>query len=65
VHIGIHNLPDDVAVDILHRMAEYTRARPEAGRDAILEFLHSQPGTLIAVNDPLWDEIRGRVTSYM
>lgn len=55
-HLGIHNLPARRARAIVHQMQECTGNPTARGWKDILAGLHSNPGTLIVLNHPLWDE---------
>ena len=55
-HLGVHNLPGQVARDIMQALAGYTR-QPEASRlSELLIWLDAQPGSLIVLNHPMWDQ---------
>jgi hypothetical protein len=64
LHVGLHNLPHRSAGDLMRELADYTRV-PTGGPEAILEFLASQPGVLVVLNHPLWDEIRVGESRHM
>ena len=56
VHLGVHNLPALRARSILSRLKEFT-AKPSSDLlKELLSGLHSNPGTLIVFNHPMWDE---------
>lgn len=55
-HIGVHNIPPLRARSIVGWMQELTSKPSMAGLRAILAALHANPGTLVVLNHPLWDE---------
>jgi hypothetical protein len=61
-HVGVHNLPADVAGDTFDQLNEYT-LKPESRRlDDLLAMLNQFGGVLLVLNHPLWDIERiGRV----
>ncbi|MDX2150812.1 MAG: hypothetical protein SFV54_08750 [Bryobacteraceae bacterium] len=55
-HVGLHNLPHDLAPALMDRCAALS-ARPDAARvRALLAELDAMPQVLIVLNHPLWDE---------
>jgi len=55
-HLGIHNLPENLAHLIMDDLAAYTR-NPSAPRLLeLLAALHEMPEVLIVFNHPLWDQ---------
>ena len=55
-HLGIHNLPAAGARETMSALAAYT-ARPSKERLAeILAGLDDEPGVLIVLNHPMWDQ---------
>ena len=55
-HLGIHNLSPITASETMQALASYTR-QPDAGVLAeTLTWLDAQPGILIVLNHPLWDQ---------
>jgi hypothetical protein len=56
-HLGIHNMPPEIAVDLARTMAEYTGNSERSSPAPVLELITREPGTLIVLNHPLWDEI--------
>ncbi len=58
LHVGVHNLGPGRARMLEAAMAEVT-AEPDAARvEEMLDELGRDPGTLIVLNHPLWDEAR-------
>ena len=55
-HLGIHNLPPDMAVQMARVMNEFTAVPDECEIAPILEWLGAAPETLIILNHPMWDE---------
>ncbi|HYP06791.1 MAG TPA: hypothetical protein VER03_11220 [Bryobacteraceae bacterium] len=56
LHLGIHNIPADIAVDLTRLLNEYTRRPCASGPAAILEHIAAYEGSLVVLNHPLWDE---------
>jgi hypothetical protein len=55
-HLGVHNMPAARAQAMMAAMASYTVSpRPEALSE-ILDWLTEDPGVLVVLNHPLWDE---------
>ena len=55
-HIGIHNLPSARADTLTGELNRFTR-NPSAGlRNDLLAAITGQPGTLVVLNHPLWDQ---------
>jgi hypothetical protein len=55
-HLGVHNLPPCHARSIVHKMQEFTSKPGAAVLREILAGLHANPGVLIVLNHPMWDE---------
>ena len=55
-HLGVHNLPPPRARSIFHQMQEFTSKPNAVVLTEILAGLHANPGTLIVLNHPMWDE---------
>ncbi len=55
-HIGVHNLPADVAAARMREMHEATASRNEDHCLALLEALGQPKESLIVFNHPMWDE---------
>lgn len=65
LHIGVHNMQPGRARMLQDAMQQVT-ARPEYSYvDAMLDELSRDPGTLIVLNHPLWDENRIGVDSHL
>ncbi len=58
LHIGVHNLQPARARMLMEEMARVTAARDEARTLEMLDELNRDPGTLVVVNHPLWDEAK-------
>jgi len=54
VHLGVHNLGVEWAVELFAAMSGYTRA-PEGCLAELLERIERDPETLVVLNHPLWD----------
>jgi hypothetical protein len=55
-HLGIHNMPKQVAVSWMGAMAQYTATPCEELLPAILDEFAPVPGVLIVLNHPFWLE---------
>ncbi len=55
-HLGVHNLPPLRARSLVMAMQEVARKPNAAFLKEILAALHTNPGTLVVLNHPLWDE---------
>jgi len=55
-HVGVHNIPRNVARDWMAAMTEYTAARRETMLPAILDEFTRVPDVLIVLNHPFWLE---------
>jgi hypothetical protein len=55
-HLGVHNLPPLRARSIVNAMQEFTGKPNAAVLREILAGLHANPGTLVVLNHPMWDE---------
>lgn len=55
-HVGAHNLPAAGLRDRWQRMASAAAAGAEAPLISLLADLRAQPGTLVVLNHPFWDE---------
>ncbi|HEY2843426.1 MAG TPA: hypothetical protein VGJ09_07250 [Bryobacteraceae bacterium] len=56
LHVGIHNLPPARARAAAQHMQDFTAKPDLAALKEILAGFHANPGTLIVLNHPLWDE---------
>lgn len=54
-HLGVHNLPDTLAVQITAELAEYTRNPGSRSLKELLANLDQFPEVLVVFNHPLWD----------
>jgi hypothetical protein len=54
-HLGIHNLPSDLAEEIMRWLSEYTQDPSEARLSELLRFLHENRDVMVVLNHPLWD----------
>ena len=55
-HVGVHNLPERSATERMAAMAEYTASHRDTELEPLLEWLSEDPGTLVVLNHPHWDE---------
>ena len=55
-HIGVHNLPRVAAPDMIRTMNEFTKEPVESRIAEMLEWLGTEPETLVILNHPMWDE---------
>jgi hypothetical protein len=55
-HFGVHNLPDRRAAAMASQLAAYTRQPDPATLGELLEWLTRDPGILVVLNHPMWDE---------
>ena len=55
-HLGVHNLPAELARDLMGALAGYTEQPSPGALVELLDLLHSNPQTLIILNHPLWDQ---------
>lgn len=58
LHLGVHNLQPGRARMLMEEMARVTAAKDEARTGEMLDELQRDPGTLVVVNHPLWDEAK-------
>jgi hypothetical protein len=62
-HIGVHNLPADLAAAMTRAMNEFTKNPVEREIGPMLEWLGAASQSLIILNHPCWDENHvGKVT---
>ena len=54
-HIGVHNLPPKLSVEIMSELAQYTSSPESGGLVDLLAMLNELPGVLLVLNHPLWD----------
>ena len=54
-HIGVHNLAVETARDVMAALARHT-SHPGAALQDLLAALDAEPGLLIVLNHPLWDQ---------
>jgi hypothetical protein len=55
-HLGVHNLPAEAAKDLSVALANYTRHPDTAVLQELLAGLDAEPGVLIVLNHPMWDQ---------
>jgi hypothetical protein len=55
-HIGIHNLPPELAHTLIGEFNRCTRNPCDGLRNDLLAAVSGEPGTLIVLNHPLWDQ---------
>jgi hypothetical protein len=55
-HLGVHNLPPGEASGIIQQLAAYTAQPQPSELSRRLEALNANPGVLVVLNHPLWDE---------
>jgi hypothetical protein len=55
-HLGVHNIPAAEADRLMRRFEAFTANPQPAHLSLLLEELHSNPGVLLVLNHPLWDE---------
>jgi hypothetical protein len=56
-HLGVHNLPPNLAPTFMEDFAEYTRSPCTSRSVEIMAALHEIPDVLIVFNHPLWDQL--------
>lgn len=57
-HVGVHNLPQDRAVEVTKTLLEYTFEKENQTHERLTELfalLSEMPGVLVILNHPLWD----------
>ena len=63
-HVGVHNLPEDRAIDITKTLLDFTFVEENHTDEKLAEMfalLNDLPGVLVILNHPLWDiEIVGK-----
>ena len=63
-HVGVHNLPEDRAVELTKTLLDYTFVEENHGDEKLTEvfaMLNELPEVLVILNHPLWDiEIVGK-----
>ena len=63
-HVGVHNLPEDRAVELTKTLLDYTFVEENHGDEKLAEvfaMLNELPEVLVILNHPLWDiEIVGK-----
>lgn len=57
-HFGVHNLPVERAAAILSQLLAYTHRPRAAILGELLGWLSRDPGVLVVLNHPMWDEGR-------
>ncbi len=57
-HVGIHNLPLRTAAASMAEMARFTARTDIRALPEMLDALHAEPGCLIILNHPYWDQTR-------
>ncbi|MDQ3062437.1 MAG: hypothetical protein M3R14_06170, partial [Acidobacteriota bacterium] len=58
LHVGVHNLPPERAVEITEQLLDYTFSKESPNDEKLHEvfaLLDEIPGVLIVLNHPLWD----------
>ena len=64
-HVGVHNLPEDRAIEITKTLLDFTFVEENHTDEKLTEMfalLNELPGVLVILNHPLWDiEIVGKV----
>jgi hypothetical protein len=55
-HIGIHNMPAGIAIEMMDSMLVFTKRPLESAIGPLLEWLGAAPESLVIFNHPLWDE---------
>ncbi|MBL8222623.1 MAG: hypothetical protein JNL62_25515 [Bryobacterales bacterium] len=55
-HLGVHNVPQGAAGELMEAMRRYTAAPREGSLTELLEVLNADPEILLVLNHPLWDE---------
>ncbi len=58
LHLGVHNLNAARARMLMDAMSETTAQPTESAIEAMLDELSRDPGVLVVINHPLWDEAR-------
>ena len=56
-HLGVHDLPQNLAATIMEDFAEHTRNPRKSRLTEILAGLHEMPEVLMVFNHPLWDQL--------
>ncbi len=65
LHLGVHNLQPGRARMLMEAMSEVT-AQPDSQRlEEVLDELTRDPGTLLVLNHPLWDENRAGMDTHL
>ena len=57
-HLGVHNLPSDLAREMMARFAAVTADPTPEGIASTLDWINEEPDTLVVFNHPCWDENR-------
>ncbi|MGD0579984.1 MAG: hypothetical protein ABSC08_13765 [Bryobacteraceae bacterium] len=57
LHLGVHNLPPRRATQCMEALAAFTAGPCEDDVENMLAWLNEEPGTLLVLNHPYWDEI--------
>jgi len=55
-HVGVHNLPASKGHEIAGRLASYTLQPTSSLLTELLADLNAEPGVLLILNHPFWDE---------
>lgn len=55
LHLGIHNLAHDLAVDTFEMLEAFTNQTPSLSLPELFEQVTSRRDTLVVLNHPLWD----------
>ena len=55
-HVGVHNLPASKGHDLASRLASYTIEPTPKLLNELLADLNAEPGVLLILNHPFWDE---------
>ena len=56
LHLGVHNLPPRRATRCMESLAAFTAGPREDDLEGMLAWLSEEPGTLVVLNHPYWDE---------
>jgi hypothetical protein len=71
-HLGVHNLPSRLSMDIVEELVRYTRQPTENRFVELLSLLNGHPETLVVLNHPLSDlrslgngQVKGLVTGFL
>lgn len=54
-HLGIHNMPAELAPAMMHEFKAFTASPAEAALRDLLAWVHAAPSALTVLNHPLWN----------